>query len=139
MLVCFDCHDVFDKEKTYYNRVMRDWNQCPRTICNGALEEIDELMIPTIISLNKKGYITLHCCSGHMFDGCPQVYIKFDNDNAPVIPPDGFSLKSDKYGTTVETVTSLSNIEDDYELYEKIVDLSKILYQWSLSLDENIY
>ncbi|XMB85858.1 hypothetical protein RJG79_10675 [Mycoplasmatota bacterium WC44] len=139
MLVCFDCNDVYDKEKTYFNREIRDWNQCPKTICNGALEEIDELMIPTIIELNRKGYVTRSCCSGHLYDSCPQVFIMFGNDYAPVTAPKGFSLKIGRYGIIVEVEKKLEKIEDDFILYQRILELNKILYQWSLSLDEIIY
>lgn len=33
---------------------------------NMKLVEIDELLIPTIFLLNRKGYITEFCCSGHI-------------------------------------------------------------------------
>lgn len=39
---------------------------CPNYACSGdALFAIDELMIPAIRSLNRLGYKTAFCCSGH--------------------------------------------------------------------------
>lgn len=37
--------------------------------------EVDDLMGETISILNKKGYHTLHCCSGHVKD--PRLYEKY--------------------------------------------------------------
>lgn len=79
MLVCLDCYELFDKERVkfdYYD----DWNYCPKLNCSGDLVEIDELFVPVIIELNKKGYITEFCCSGHIHEGhcgLVQSYIKF--------------------------------------------------------------
>lgn len=65
----------------------------------GPLTEIDEMIAPVISILNKKGYRTRFCCSGHChsghcFDGSitDYTYILFENilpDNIDI--PHGFS------------------------------------------------
>ena len=60
-------------------------NRCPRTECTTAeLIEIDDFMVPLIMTLWEKGYDTKACCSGHITntseilkDG-DDVYIAFD-------------------------------------------------------------
>lgn len=65
--LCLDCFEVYDILLKY----------CPKKSCQGKMVEVDELMLPTIILLNQKGYITEYCCSGHINDCYP--YILFDN------------------------------------------------------------
>jgi hypothetical protein len=65
--VCLECGEI------YTERMER----CPKASCYGEVAEVDELMIPTIIKLNDKGYITDYCCSGHFYDKCSTPYIMF--------------------------------------------------------------
>lgn len=68
--VCMDCYEVY--------HCPFDW--CPKASCDGQMVvEIDDLMIPIIIMLNQKGYITQFCCSGHMYDSSMGGYILFDD------------------------------------------------------------
>jgi hypothetical protein len=67
--VCLECGEI------YTERMER----CPKASCYGEVAEVDELMIPTIIKLNDKGYITDYCCSGHFYDKCSSPYIMFSD------------------------------------------------------------
>ena len=69
--VCLECNEI------YVDKMER----CPKASCGyGPVVEIDELMIPTIIALNDKGYETSYCCSGHFYDKCSAPYIAFSCD-----------------------------------------------------------
>lgn len=50
------------------------------------LFEVDEFIAPIISLLNKKGYVTKYCCSGHMVKVChgDSTTIKILNDNYKV-------------------------------------------------------
>lgn len=71
--VCLECFSVFD------DMAVNDGELCPKRSCPGKIIEVDELMLPIIIELNKKGYNTDFCCSGHMYeaDNFSSPYISF--------------------------------------------------------------
>jgi hypothetical protein len=73
------------------------------------LFEVDELIAPVISMLNKKGYITTFCCSGHC-------------DNLPI--EKGFALRNDNCYIAFK----------DMEMYKKIKNLPDRFY-WDI--DEN--
>jgi len=83
MLLCLNCYELFD-EKCLDFDYNRDYNWCPKLDCGGDLIQVDELFVPIIIELNKKGYMTHYCCSGHIHEGhCGGIssYIWFYPDN----------------------------------------------------------
>ena len=51
------------------------WNDYICIHCNELSVgiQIDEMILPTISELNKKGYETKFCCSGHSLDGNPEL------------------------------------------------------------------
>lgn len=65
--VCLKCGEI------YIERM----GCCPKASCCGEVMAVDELMIPTIIKLNDKGYMTDYCCSGHYYDKGGSPYIAF--------------------------------------------------------------
>jgi hypothetical protein len=86
----------------------RDLDYCPKKSCDGDVVEIDDDLVPIIVGLNEKGYITEYCCSGHAYvgsgDAYPRTYIKFA---APIrkelFPnlPSGFKIENAQDGTAV--------------------------------------
>lgn len=75
--VCMDCYNGYI---SYADWLRNDFDislvhQLPSGIdidvdfkpsdCHGTVVEVDELMIPVVYELNKRGYITEECCSGH--------------------------------------------------------------------------
>lgn len=58
--------------------------------------ELDELITSTIIELNKKGYYTKFCCSGHWYQNKPNTYIYFLDNCLPDIVPEGFIVQENQ-------------------------------------------
>jgi hypothetical protein len=56
--ICQECFEI------YGNFTKR--NVCPKVMCGEDLIEVDDLLIPVIINLNRKHYKTIYCCSGHI-------------------------------------------------------------------------
>lgn len=74
--MCPTCFNVYDS--SYLKRYDEDY-LCPNLFCdNEELFDIDELMITPIQVLNKKGYQTRFCCSGHIFSNPLHSYIMFN-------------------------------------------------------------
>ena len=67
--LCMNCYEIYD----------RDLGYCPKVNCHQDIVEIDELMLPTIILLNQKGYMTDFCCSGHSYLEYNNPYIAFSD------------------------------------------------------------
>lgn len=68
--MCLECYEVYNMNLPY----------CPKETCNcGQVIEVDELMLPTIMILNQKGYCTEFCCSGHAYHGYCNSYITFNS------------------------------------------------------------
>lgn len=72
---------------------------CPNALCDSPIElvSIDELMIRPIVELNKKGYRTAYCCSGHDLRGGydQHGYILFAPGINLESAPSGWNLERD--------------------------------------------
>ena len=97
-------------------------------------------MIETIIILNKKGYKTRACCSGHVINRS-EVYILFDNyceDHIRENKPSQFYG-----GTLIENqdkpfaVSSVVPVDHSYiDKIDIILDRNKVLYEWASNLPD---
>ena len=72
MLLCLECYKVYN-QKTIKN------NMCKVKDCYGDVVEVDELFVPVIAELNRKGYRTRYCCSSHYTNDSIQSYIMFED------------------------------------------------------------
>jgi hypothetical protein len=113
--------------------------------------EIDDLIAPPVQILNRKGYITEFCCSGHPFD---VLYDKtdFEDDIAfqifskvkfnryilfkegislPENPPAGFICE--KFGMKLKIERKFSN-NDVYKYMRNVIEAMEELYKWALDL-----
>lgn len=100
--------------------------------------EVDELIAPVISILNKKGYHTEYCCSGHMVGiytndyGIPNddCYIKFKNYHDFKVIPDGFDYDVGDIYTIRKYY-----IGDSLSVYYSILETMKDLLEWAINLD----
>lgn len=95
--LCLKCYKVIEERVITKARIMHYTDKmgyyyvCPYTKCQGEVVWIDELMVPIIIALNKKGYKTEYSCSGHSYQENPNCYIMFSK-KPPTIPK-GFTYE----------------------------------------------
>jgi hypothetical protein len=64
MYLCLMCGNIYDPKL-----LPQFTESCPVHGCDGQVIEVDENLIPTIRTLNNKGYLTTYCCSGHPWGG----------------------------------------------------------------------
>ena len=80
------CDTCFKIDKRKYH----PWLECKDKSCDGYMVEVDEMFLPSISLLNKKGYKTAFCCSAHVWkkDICDP-YISFEDFiKLPNLPKD---------------------------------------------------
>jgi len=146
--ICLQCFEVFHPSIWKW-----DTNQvqfCPRMKCNYAdIFMCDEDMIPIIFILNKKGYKTTDCCSGHPRNGWMSIsgmYISFQHGIIIPPPPGGFENRTnsllnetnriDYFSTDLRISSSIFPSGDINQLdiikfmYEKL----QVLLEWAESL-----
>lgn len=93
MLLCLGCFKVYN-QKTIKN------NMCKVKDCYGDVVEIDELFVPVIAELNRKGYRTIACCSSHYDNRSSNAYssyIYFEDDIVLPNLPEGYMYNQDLY------------------------------------------
>lgn len=89
---CTSCHQIY---KSNFPLKDKEYTFCPKNECYGEVVEIDDLIFPIILELNKKGYRTEYCCSGHYYEKRTNTYILFcDGIKLPKIPY-GYELEQD--------------------------------------------
>lgn len=96
--VCMDCYKVDEKCDCKRDRQV----------------EIDDNMVDIIIEMNRKGYITKHCCGGHLMYSDNDVYIVFKNYDKELNKPFGFKYR---YKKGVHHVINCFSMSIDYENY----------------------
>lgn len=113
-LFCPKCGNVY-----YANQITPVVNSgnyyqfCPNALCDaiGELVTLDELMIKPIVELNKKGYKTEYCCSGHDLRGPydQNGYILFVPGIKLPSAPEGWDVERGEFGIRI---CIRSHIED---------------------------
>ena len=121
--MCNRCFELYHIEKLRVD--MRGYSvaYCPNYDCYGRVYPIDELIVPMIQKLNKSGFATQYCCSGHPVSNVKEnkwSYISF-HDESPRIyiekPPelwywDGNCLRSEK-GNIYQRMINLDEWVDE--------------------------
>ena len=132
MLLCLNCYKVYN-QKTIKN------NMCKVKNCHGDIVEIDELFTPVIIELNRKGYKTKFCCSGHYTESSPDSYIYFEDDVELPSLPEGYRYDQDIY-VDVDwdkwNMTERKTIRRIFDKDKSIGELSKDIFMNAVSVLE---
>jgi hypothetical protein len=116
---------------------------------------IDDLIAPSIQILNRKGYITEWCCSGHSLKECFIIdgefgkYLKANAEPSSYISfKAGISLPTLPHGFVEDPVSisnRISNLvirkwrydgNDFYEISRNILETMEQLYKWALNLPD---
>jgi len=118
---------------------------CGEDKCNGGVYRIDELILPTVIELNKKGYKTQFSCSGHIWDEDGEkdklygTYLVFKNADDLPKPPKSFRYKTvpqdDNIGMYLND-KRINSTDDIEKVYKKLLDINYELLQWAIDLPE---
>lgn len=69
-LLCLKCHNTFESGTV-------KGETCPCRGCGGEIADVDELMIPAIVTLKNRGYYPKFSCSGHYGGPMSDHYISF--------------------------------------------------------------
>lgn len=128
ILLCGECNELKDYHAINLHETFHPYNVGTCYKCEGNVFEVDELIAPTIIELNKKGWATQFCCSGHLDDYCVATYIKFKN--LPETVPTGFYIDGDCIRVNSFKRKRLTGIEG----FNELVRLNRNMYKWALRL-----
>lgn len=128
--VCLECFEIY-KDSLIFD-ALSDYQFCPKYSCLGEVVEVDELMLPIIIELNKKGYHTKYCCASHYYERPIDSYIMFaDNIKLPSLPKN-YVLENDM-NTIRYSVSNRGNISN-YKFFDIINKNANQLLKWAKSL-----
>ncbi|MED1125399.1 hypothetical protein [Bacillus atrophaeus] len=149
--VCMSCYESYGNEITNLTAINEDDGMrflCPKRGCRGDVVEIDDILVPTIILLNQKGYYTESCCSGHLEDLTRTSYIIFNEvvEKLPSVPR-GFRLSAMLAEEGQKRLTIAKHITvspDSVIVFQDILNTALQMYAWAISLpyvdfDENEY
>jgi len=129
VLLCLNCYKVYN-QKTIKNNI------CKVKECYGDVVEIDELFVPVIAELNRKGYITQYCCSGHVAGNSGlHSYIYFEDYTFLPSLPEGYKHDQDIY-PHIKFDEGKVSILRYFDKKLNLVELSKQLYKNAISLLE---
>jgi len=113
---------------------------CKVKECYGDVVEVDELFAPVIAELNRKGYKTKYCCSGHYTDFQPaDSYIYFEDNILLPSFPKGYKYDQDIYLDVDWDKWNMSGRKTIRNVFDKdksVGDLSKDIFNSAICLLE---
>ena len=124
MLLCLNCYKIYN-QKTIKN------NMCKIKECYGDVVEIDELFVPVIAELNRKGYRTRYCCSGHYTKDSIITYIMFEDFIEFLYLPEGYN-----YDVSWTMRNGNTDIEKYIDKNKSFNELSKDIFNNAVSVLE---
>ena len=137
MLVCLKCGTIFEEEVLEPLADYAGSRLCPVKNCGGTIDNIDETIVPALICLNKKGYETQFSCAGHLYEECPNTYIKFKHNYGDYmkLPPEGFQFDDAVDGSDNTIIrrrhTTSSNRKDRIDMIDSILYGLQALNKWA--------
>lgn len=118
--------------------------------CNHDFVEIDDMLIETILILNRKGYKTKACCQGHLYEGVNLGYICFElpifiSNKYKQLPEfthstDSSIIEATPYvllpNTIDELYDNIKNINKSMIIYNNICKFCSSVLKWAYELPE---
>lgn len=104
---------------------------CNDKKCRGSVCEVDDLLLPAISMLNKKGYHTSYCCSGHLYgdNGNIHFYVYFKDGCLPLDIPKMFAVDKGEDAIIRHTTNKFKG-KSGLERYKQILDINLAFYEW---------
>lgn len=143
-LICPECGSIYKADLIDTKQMDSYGMPCPRTDCCGNIFECDELLIPAILELNRKGYDIRCCCAGHAFGYGEGHIVFFDymyqlTRNLPS-PPEGWRWEKDFQFREATAVGEriLRSTNDGRNMREKqiiITENANSLMNWAYNLE----
>jgi hypothetical protein len=138
--VCMTCFESYGNEISSLKASRTDEGikfTCPKRSCRGEVIEIDDILVPTIVLLNEKGYYTESSCSGHLEEMSTTAYIIFNEivEKLPSLPP-GYRLSAaiTEDGQKRLTLAKPMEGESTIQVFQLILTTALQTYAWALSL-----
>lgn len=138
--LCMDCLEQFDNEaiaSQFRTSAEGMYQDCPKIVCGGKVYSISDTIIPTIIALNSKGYITYSSSGGNHMEDEGKVYIEFATsvESLPNVPI-GFQTENKLVGDGVRIKVYYEPVSPDpYDQFPEILSACEELYEWALDLE----
>lgn len=124
-LMCTECFDSPQFYDVNLNEEYHPYNVGACKKCEGKVVEVDDLIIDAIIVLNKKGWTTEFCCSGHLKEKNLYTYIKFIHH--PLSAPHGFYKDGDCIRHEMISIEGAEGFKD-------LLNANLKLYKWAVRL-----
>lgn len=146
-LICPECGSIYTPESINPPKKYRGQDRfpCVRVDCQGTMWECNELLIPTVLELTKKGYDVVNCDPGHAIgNGCgfitfiDRTYQRQLTKNPPK-PPEGWYWEKyylERHYT--EGIRYLVSVNDGKDMREKQIILTgnaNSLMNWAYNLE----
>ena len=132
--MCIDCQSI----------LVDDYGDefCPLRECQGRVANVDEMIAPALIELNRKGYETLFSCSGHFNRKYLDNYVAFAEHVELTSAPEGFELEKFPSDEGMRTIVRLNLSEEEWEKFDqearivRITENNLALLRWAKGLPE---
>ena len=127
----------------YCNKCFKAVNEC--TCKQEYSFEIDYLIYPSIYELNRKGYKTIYCCSGHINDNFLGFYVNFANNGYDIdCKEEMFSYETRGLRENHKFIRPKKDVKDIFRRLKNnekklmLIKINKELYNWAKNLPINI-
>ena len=117
--------------------------------CNHDFVEIDDLLVEAMIILNRKGYKTMSCCQGHIYEGCNTGYVSFELPIFIKYKNPEFTHVEPTYSSEIEATptvllpstidelhNNIKNINKSMIIYNNICKFCSSVLKWAYELPE---
>jgi hypothetical protein len=126
-LMCNECFNIFHKKYKASTAFCK--------YCNRYLVEVDENFIESISLLNKKGYTTKNCCSGHTNPkDVHHAYIQFEGHVVLPSLSNKYLYDECSYRIENDTIRIYFKSKDMLDLQKEILRSALDVLSWSKKL-----